>query len=212
MSTKKKTMSQPRFKKQRRLGVELPGLGKEGALDRRPYPPGQHGAQRRKLSEYALRLEEKQKIINHYGLREKQLRRFVRESKSGQVLDWVDNLIGRLERRLDNVLFRLGFAPSMKSARQLCSHGHVSVNGRKCTVGSMVLKPGDKVTLKDKTYQGTLFMQSEKSPRLEMADYLAIEDVSGKKVGVVKDMPHLEHIPFPFESGLLAEWYAARKA
>src|SRR5882672_1334376 len=113
----------PRFKRQRRLGVELPGLGKSGALDRRPYPPGQHGNQKRKLSEYALRLEEKQKLIFHYGLREEQLRRFVRDSKRGKSTDWVDTLIGRLERRLDNLIFRLGFAPSIRSARQMILHG-----------------------------------------------------------------------------------------
>lgn len=203
----------PRFKRQRRLGVELPGLGKPGALDRRPYPPGQHGNQRRKLSEYALRLEEKQKIIFHYGIREEQLRRFVRDSKRGEgATDWVDNLIGRLERRLDNVIFRLGFAPSIRAARQLVLHGHVLVNGKKCAAGSAVLDKGDQVKLTTKGFKTTAYMQAKASPRLELPDYLGKEAHGEEETGTIRDVPHSHDIPFPFEAGLLAEYYAARKA
>lgn len=202
----------PRFKRQRRLSTELPGLGKPGALDRRPYPPGQHGNQRRKLSEYALRLEEKQKIIFHYGLREEQLRRFVRDSKRGQVSDWVDTLIGRLERRLDNVIFRLGFAPSIRAARQMVRHGHVQVNGKKATIGSMVLATGARVTLTDKGYKSTNYLQAKAAPRLELPDFLGKEADGEKEVGSVREIPHSHDIPFPFEPGLVAEYYAARKA
>lgn len=209
---KTKVSETPRFKRQRRLGTELPGLGKSGALDRKPYPPGQHGHQRRKLSEYALRLEEKQKLLFHYGLREEQLRRFVRDAKTGKVTDWVDNLIGLLESRLDNVVFRLGFAPSIRSAKQMLSHGHVFVNGKKATVASQTLKAGDKVTLKDYTHVN--YMLAVKSPRLELPDYLSKEAGTQKdtEVGVFKEQPHADAIPFPFETGLLAEYYAARKA
>ena len=202
----------PRFKRQRRLGLELPGLGKSGALDRRPYPPGQHGNQRRKLSEYALRLEEKQKIIFHYGIREEQLRRFVRDSKRGAATDWVDTMIGRLERRLDNVIFRLGFAPSMKSARQLVRHGHVTVNGEKVTVGSVVLAPNDKIKLVAAAYKGTVYMQAKATPRLELPDFLGKEVSGEEEIGTIREIPHASDIPFPFEPGLLAEYYAARKA
>ncbi len=202
----------PRFKRQRRLGVELPGLGKPGALDRRPYPPGQHGNQRRKLSEYALRLEEKQKIIFHYGIREEQLRRFVRDSKRGDTTDWVDNLIGRLERRIDNVIFRLGFASSIRAARQMILHGHVLINGKKCRAGSAVCEQNDKITLTPKAYKGTSYLQAKASPRLELPDYLGKEAVGDEEIGTVRDIPHAHDIPFPFETGLLAEYYAARKA
>ena len=202
----------PRFKRQRRLGLELPGLGKSGALDRRPYPPGQHGNQRRKLSEYALRLEEKQKIIFHYGIREEQLRRFVRDSKRGAASDWVDTMIGRLERRLDNVVFRLGFAPSIKSARQLVRHGYVLVNGEKVTVGSVVLEPKDQVKLIAKAYKGTTYMQAKASPRLELPDFLGKEVQGEEEMGTIREVPHASDIPFPFEPGLLAEYYEARKA
>ena len=119
------------FKTQRRLGLELPGLGKSGALSRRPYPPGESGNKRKKYSDYALRLEEKQKLRLNYILTERQLRRFIRDSKTGQPANWVNSLAGRLERRLDNVVFRLGFAPSIPAARQLVSHGHILVDGKK---------------------------------------------------------------------------------
>src|SRR5271170_5900383 len=95
-----------KFKIQRALGVELPGLGKPGALDKRNYPPGQHGQkQRRRHTTYALQLREKQKLMFHYGLRDEQLRRFVREAKRRNS-SWMDSLIGLLERRTDNVVFR----------------------------------------------------------------------------------------------------------
>ena len=202
----------PRFKRQRRLGVELPGLGKPGALDRKPYPPGEHGNQKRKLSEYALRLEEKQKLVFHYGLREEQLRRFVRDSKRGKATDWVDTLIGRLERRLDNVLFRLALAPSIKAAKQMINHGKVLVNDKKVTIGSAVLKAGDKVKLIPSAYKSVNFLQAQKTQRLSLADYLGTETSGEEVVGTIKEIPNVSHIPFPFEPGLVAEHYAARKA
>ena len=202
----------PRFKRQRRLGVELPGLGKPGALDRKPYPPGQHGNQKRKLSEYALRLEEKQKLIFHYGIREEQLRRFVRDSKRGKATDWVDVLVGRLERRLDNVLFRLALAPSIKAAKQMINHGKVLVNGKKVTIGSAVLKAGDKVKLIPSAYKSVNFMQAQKAQRISLADYLGTEQSGEEVIGTIKEIPNQSHIPFPFEPGLVAEHYAARKA
>lgn len=201
-----------RFKIQRRLGVELPGLGKSGALDRRPYPPGENGNKRRKFSDYALRLEEKQKIRHHYGLKEEQLRRFIRNAKSGKGTNWVNKLVGLLERRLDNVVFRLGFAPSMRAARQLVSHGHVLVNGKKVNIASYVLNPGQTVTLKDKAFENQVVMLAAQSPRIELADYLRIEDQGGKKVGIIHAVPGTEHVPFPFDAGLFTEYYAARKA
>ncbi|MEO5666987.1 MAG: 30S ribosomal protein S4 [Bdellovibrionota bacterium] len=208
---KKNSVIPPRFKRQRRLSTELPGLGKPGALDRRPYPPGQHGNQRRKLSEYALRLEEKQKILFHYGLREEQLRRFVRDAKKGQTTDWVNELIGRLESRIDNVVFRLGFAPSIRAARQLVRHGHVLVNGEKLSIGSALVAVGAEVKLTDKGYKSTNFQQAKTAPRLELADYLSKTE-GDAPVGSLKEKPNATNIPFPFEQGLLAEYYAARKA
>lgn len=208
---KKNKRLRSRFKIQRKLGVELPGLGKPGALERKPYPPGQHGNKRKKYSDYSIQLEEKQKILFNYWLREEQLRRFIRQSKSGTETNWVNTLIGRLECRLDNVLFRMGFAPSILAARQIISHGHVKVNDQKVSIGSQVLKVGDTVELTEKMYQGQTFLQAQQNPRLEPVDWLeVIEKEKGKKMGTVKQVPGLEAVPFPFSSGVFAEYYAQR--
>lgn len=201
-----------RYKIQRRLGTELPGLGKPGALERRPYPPGENGNKRRKYSDYALRLEEKQKIRVHYGLREEQLRRFIRNSKTGSAANWVNKLMGLLERRLDNLVFRLGFAGSIRAARQLCSHGHVRVNGKKVTVGSYVVPQGATISLSEKALTNQIVLQAQKAPRLEVPDYLRKETQGGQEVGVVQAIPGTEHVPFQFDAGLFTEYYAARKA
>lgn len=200
-----------RYKIQRRLGTELPGLGKPGALERRAYPPGENGSsKRRKYSDYALRLEEKQKIRMHYGLREEQLRRFIRNAKTGSAANWVNKLMGLLERRLDNVVFRLGFAPSIRSARQLVSHGHVKVNGQKVSVGSFVVPQGAKVSLSEKALMNQIVLQAQKAPRLEVPDYLRKETEGGSEVGIVQAIPGTEHVPFTFDAGLFTEYYAAR--
>ena len=201
-----------RFKIQRRLGTELPGLGKPGALDRRPYPPGENGNKRRKYSDYALRLEEKQKLRWHYELREQQLRRFIRQSKKGKGTNWVNKLAGLLERRLDNVVFRLGFAPSIRSARQLVSHGHILVDEKKVNISSFICNQGQKISLQKKAYENQVFLRAKQNPRLEVPDYLRKEEVGGLEVGSIQAIPGVEHIPFTFDSGLFTEYYAARKA
>lgn len=208
----KKVGKSARFKIQRRLGTELPGLGKPGALERRPYPPGENGNKRRKYSDYALRLEEKQKIRVHYGLREEQLRRFIRQSKTGTAANWVNKLMGLLERRLDNVVFRLGFAPSIRSARQLVSHGHVLVDGKTVTVGSFVVPQGAKVGLTEKGRQNQIVLRAQNAPRLEVPDYLRKESEGAGEIGIVHAIPGTEHVPFQFDAGLFTEYYAARKA
>lgn len=201
-----------RYKIQRRFGMEIPGLGKPGALERRPYPPGENGNKRRKYSDYALRLEEKQKIRLHYGLREKQLRRFIRDAKKGSAANWVNKLMGLLERRLDNLVFRLGYAPSIRSARQLVSHGHILVNGKPVSMGSYVVNQGGKVSVAEKSKQHQVVLQAQKSPRLELPDYLRKETEAGQEVGIIQALPGSEHVPFQFDAGLFTEYYAARKA
>ncbi len=201
-----------RFRVQRRLGVELPGLGKPGALERRPYPPGESGNKRKKYSDYALRLEEKQKIRSHYFLKENQLRRFIRNAKTGQSSNWVNKLIGLLERRLDNVIFRLGLAPSIPSARQLVSHGHVQVDKKRVNIPSYVLKPGEEISLKEKSTKNQIVLSALKNPRLEVPDFLKKESHGEKITGKVLSVPGAEYIPFNCDIGLFTEYYAARKA
>ena len=201
-----------RFKTQRRLGIELPGLGKSGALERRPYPPGENGNKRKKYSDYALRLEEKQKLRYHYVLKERQLRRFIRNAKTGKSSHWLNKLISLLERRLDNVVFRLGFAPSIPAARQLITHGHVLVEDKKVDIPSFVLKENQAVSIREKSRKNQIVLQGLQNPRLEMPDYLRKEEKQGQIIGLVQAQPNVEHIPFAFNTGLFTEYYAARKA
>ncbi len=201
----------PRFKTQRLLGVELPGLGKSGALDRKPYPPGEHGTKRRKYSNYKLQLEEKQKVLKNYCLKEKQLRRFIRESKSGSSANWVNKLAGRLELRLDNVVFRLNFAPSIRAAKQFIGHGHILVNGKKCDISSAVLKVGDEITIRDKSLENQCYVHAKDNPRMDTPSFLTKEAKDNKEVGKVLAVPGLEEIPFAFQSGLFTEYYSIRK-
>lgn len=203
----KATMGRAKFKIQRRLGIELPGLGKSGALDRRPYPPGQHGMKRKKLSDYTVRLMEKQKIVFHYGLREKQLINYVRNSKKQKSRAWVDTLLITLECRLDNVVFRLAMSPSIVGARQMVTHGHVLVNGKKVDVPAATVHPGDKITLTNKGYGTGNYLQAKAEPRLMIPAYLKKETVSEKEVGEMVSAPLPEDVPFQFQNQLLTEFY-----
>lgn len=207
MNRKGKT---PRYKRQRRLLTELPGMGKAGALERRPYPPGQHGLQRRKYSEFALQLEEKQKLRFHYGLREEQFRRLINKAKKSQATNWVEALVNLLEKRLDNVVFRLGFAPSIPAARQLVSHGKVLVNGKKVNIGSQVIRVGDKISLKTEVYENQVYLQAKQGPRLPLPSHLNKVEVAGHEEGRLSDEPNLEAVPFAFEPGLVIGYYSMR--
>ena len=196
-----------RVKMQRSLLIELPGLGKPNALERRPYPPGQHGQGRRKFSEFGLRLKEKQKLLFHYGLREEQLRRMVKRAKTGQSSDWMNTLIGMLESRLDNVVFRLGLAPSIAAARQMVTHGHVKLDGKPASIPSQEVRPGQEIALSDAAAANAQYAAARQQPRLLIADYLGL-DGGEKPVGRMKSKPSSDHIPFPFDQGLVAEFYS----
>ena len=139
----------PKTKISRRFGVPIFGPSK--ALERKNYGPGMHGPKgsRRKQSEYAVALAEKQKLRYQYGLLERQFRRYFQIALTRRGITG-ETLLQLLETRLDNVVFRLGFANSRAAARQLVSHGHVAVNGRKVDVSSCNLKPGDTIVVKDK--------------------------------------------------------------
>jgi ribosomal protein S4, bacterial/organelle type len=207
MNRKGKT---PRFKLQRRLMTELPGLGKAGALERRPYPPGQHGQRRKKFSEFGLQLEEKQKLRVHYGLREEQFRRFIGKAQKGKATNWVETLVNLLEKRIDNIVFRLGFAQSIPAARQLVSHGKVLVNGKKVDIASQVLRNGDKVTLQPEAYTNQVYLAAKQAPRLPLPSFLTKEEANGQEVGRISDEPNLESVPFAFEPGLVISYYSLR--
>src|SRR5664279_5634829 len=138
----------PRTKKSRRYGVAL--FGPHKALERRNYPPGMHGDKgRRKQSEYATALGEKQKLRLMYGLLERQFRRYFETALRRRGVTG-ETLLQLLETRLDNIVFRLGLANTRSAARQLVSHGHVQVNGKNVNIASYNVKAGDEVTVKDK--------------------------------------------------------------
>ncbi|MCH9715049.1 MAG: 30S ribosomal protein S4 [Cyanobacteria bacterium] len=142
----------PRLRITRRLG-DLPGLTRKAA--KRSYPPGQHGQARRKRSEYAIRLEEKQKLRFNYGISERQLVRYVKKARA-QGGSTGTNLLKLLENRLDNMCFRLGFGPTVPGARQLVNHGHVTVNGRVVDIPSYQCKAGDVIAIRERKQSKTL--------------------------------------------------------
>ena len=203
----KATTGVPRYKIQRSLGVELPGLGKAGALERRPYGPGVHGNKRKKISDYAVRLKEKQKLRYHYGIREKQLVRYVKAAKRDKSRAWMETLLQTLEQRLNNVIFRLNWAPSITAASQMVVHGQVKVNGKKVTRSSFIVKKGDVIELSEKGYNNQLYKQGLESPRLPSVP--ACFDVEGtdKKKAKMVDFPLPSDIPFEYDGQLVIEYY-----
>ncbi|MFP5457950.1 MAG: 30S ribosomal protein S4 [Bacteriovoracia bacterium] len=204
----KATMGRSRFKIQRRLGVELPGLGKAGALERRPYGPGQHGMQRKKLSDYTVRLMEKQKVVFNYGLRERQLVNAVKKAKRVKGQAWVDVLIIALESRLDNVVFRMNWAPSLMAARQMVSHGHILLNGKKVNLPAIEVNPGDVIEITDKGAKSGNYMQAKARPRISAVPACLVVEKSGEKEkGKMVAKPLSDDIPFAFEKRLVTEYY-----
>ena len=208
----KSSVRTPKFKIQRRLLVELPGLGKPGALERKPYPPGEHGSQRIKYSDYRLQLEEKQKIKFHYGLRESQLKRFVDLAKRSRHTVWMESLIGLLETRIDNLVFRAGLAPSMRSAQQAVSHGKIFVNGKRLDIKSALLRVGDEIEVSTDYVTNQNFLNAQGSPRLPFPDWLekttsATGFGGGFKI-ILKETPTLSAVPFNFDAALVTSYYS----
>lgn len=198
-----------KFKKQRRVGVELPGLGKPGALAKRSYPPGHHGQARRRPTEYSLRLTEKQKVLFHYNIREKQFRRFVKDAKRGHVVNWTDKLFSLLETRLDNIIFRLGFARSLPAARQMVVHGHVLVDGRVLDRPSAIVQIGQVISMKEKYYKSVQYEVLKENPTLPLPEFLERnEEKKGLEVGKLTHLPTLSDVPFELQSRFISELYA----
>lgn len=193
----------PRLRIVRRLG-ELPGLTRKSA--RRAYPPGQHGQNRKKRSEYAVRLEEKQKLRFNYGLTETQLLRYVRRARrvtgsTGQVL------LQLLEMRLDNTIFRLGMAPTIPAARQLVSHGHVTVNGRLVNVPSYQCRPGETIAVRDREASRKLVEANLQYPGLaNLPSHLEFD--KNKLVGKVNSVIEREWVALQINELLVVEYYS----
>ncbi len=174
------------------------------AIERRNYAPGQHGQARKKVSEYGLQLREKQKAKRFYGLQETQFRNLFDKAQRKQGKTG-DNLLILLETRLDNVVFRLGFASSRKEARQLIVHGHFTVNGKKATIPSMEVKPGDVIKVKEKSTNSPKFKEV-KEMSITVPSWIAV-DVE-KLEGKVVAMPRREDIDTPIAERLIVELYS----
>ncbi|NGM83344.1 30S ribosomal protein S4 [Paenibacillus sp. 7124] len=164
----------PKFKLSRRLGISLSGTGKDL---KRPFPPGQHGAnQRRKVSNYGQQLLEKQKLRHMYGLGEKQFRTLFHKAHSLQGIAG-ENFMFLLESRLDNLVYRLGFANSRAGARQLVSHGHVTVNGKKVDIASYLVSTGDAIGLRERS-RGLTSVKEALANRTHLPAYLEFSDAA----------------------------------
>jgi len=198
----------PRLKRCRAVGIILPGLTTAATLDR-PYPPGEHGAHRRgKASDYKLRLVEKQKMRWHYGLLEAQFRRVVRKASSMRGPSG-SNLVQLLERRLDNVVWRLGLAPTIPAARQLVAHRHIMVNGHRVDRPSFLVSPGNEVAVIERSRTRPFVQEAlERSTTRLRPDYLDFDPA--KATGRMVALPGTDHLPFPCNTQSIIEFYSQK--
>lgn len=199
--------TEAKHKIDRRLQVNLWGRGKS-PLNKREYGPGQHGQRRKKPSDYGVQLMAKQKLKGYYGnISERQFRRYYEEAMRRKG-DNGENLVGILESRLDAVVYRMKFVPTVFAARQFVSHGHVSVNGRRVTIPSFMVKVGDTIEVRSKSKQLASLKEASESPERDVPDYIQVDHT--KFVGEVKRVPGLKDIPYPvqMEPNLVIEFYS----
>lgn len=197
-----------KYKVSRRLGVNLWGRAKD-PVAKKNFPPGQHGLTGyKKISDYGTQLHAKQKLRNYYGdITETQFRRIFKEAARRKG-DTGENLIGLLESRLDAIVYRAGFVPTIFAARQFINHGHVTVNGRKANIGSMQIKPGQVIEVKESSRQMPMVLESMQSNERSVPEYL---EVDGNKMTVkYVRVPQLADVPYPvvMEPNMVVEFYS----
>jgi len=176
------------------------------AIERRNYPPGEHGQARPKFSEYSIQLREKQKLRRMYGVLEGQFRRYFAMADRARGVTG-ETLLQLLERRLDNIVYRLGFATSRAEARQLVRHGHFRVNDRKVDIPSFLVKPGDAVSVRDKSRKiGRIQESMELAQRRGVPDWLDVQPETF--TGVVKALPVRADLTMPINEKLVVELYS----
>ena len=196
----------PMTKKSRRLGVDL--VGGDAAFERRPYPPGQHGRARIKESEYRSQLQEKQKARHTYGVLEKQFLNYYKEASRRQGKTG-DNLLQLLECRLDNVVYRAGFARSRRHARQLVNHGHFLVNGHKVDIPSFQVTQYDIIDVREKSLQMTPFIvQRETLGERVVPAWLQV--LPERMRVLVHSVPVRAQIDMPITEQLIVEYYSKK--
>ena len=176
------------------------------AVDRRPYPPGQHGQRRTKFTEYGIRLREKQKVSRIYGVLERQFRRYFKEADRGKGVTG-ETLLSLLERRLDNTCFRLGFAATRAEARHLVRHKHVAVNGRTVNIPSFRVKAGDKIEVREASRKMARVASAlDAAEKRGIPSWLELNREAF--AGTVKSMPVREEITLPIQEQLIVEFYS----
>jgi len=181
-------------------------LGDKCAFERRSYPPGQHGQRRTKVSDFGLQLREKQKVKRIYGLLERQFRKYF-EKADAQKGATGHNLLRRMEIRLDNVAYRLGFGDSRKEARQLVLHQHFLVNGKPVNIPNTILKVGDVVSVREKSQKAVPIMRAMGNiVKREVPDWLELNQAAFN--GKIKYLPERNHVTLPIEENLVVELYS----
>ncbi len=196
-----------KYKLDRRMGENIWGRPKS-PVNKREYGPGQHGQRRKsKVSDFGIQLRAKQKLKGYYGeITEKQFKKNYTEA-SRMKGDTSQNLIGLLEQRLDMVVYRAKFAPTIFSARQIVSHGHIRVNGIKCNIASRKVKPGDVVSLGKKAQEMALVIEAQSLAERDIPDYVAPDGTD--KITFTR-VPTLDEVPYPvkMEPNLVVEFYS----
>lgn len=177
------------------------------AFERRSYPPGQHGQRRgRKISDYGIQLREKQKVKRIYGVLEKQFRKYYTRADRQKGITGT-NLLILLERRLENIVYRMGFASSRNQARQLVRHNHFTVNGRKVNIPSYQVKIGDVIEVREKSRKSPFILEAmETVVRREMPSWLEVDGSNFR--GIVKEFPNREELTMPINEQLIVELYS----
>lgn len=191
------------WKKSRRYGISLTGTGKE--LAKRPYAPGQHGVnQRRKISEYGLQQQEKQKLRFMYGLNERQFRNLFDEAGKMKGVHG-ENFMILLECRLDNLVYRLGLARTRRQARQLVNHGHITVDGRRVDIPSYRVKPNQVIGVREKARNLQVIKEAVEANNF-VPDYLTFDEE--KMEGVLTRLPERSELPAEINESLIVEYYS----
>ena len=199
--------TESKYKIDRRLQVNLWGRAKS-PINKREYGPGQHGQRRKKPSDYGVQLMAKQKLKGYYGnISERQFRKYYAEAMRRKG-DSGENLIGILESRLDTIVYRMKLVPTVFAARQFVSHGHVSVNGKRVTVPSFMVKVGDALEVRRKSKELAVLKEASESAERDVPEYVDINHSTF--TGGLKRVPGLKDVPYPvqMEPNLVIEFYS----
>lgn len=192
----------PSWKKARRYGFSLTETGKE--LQKRPYPPGPHGQGRKKESEYGLQLKEKQKVRFMYGMNEKQFRKLFDKAGKNEGIHG-NNFMFLLESRLDNLVYRAGFAATRRQARQIVNHGHILLNGKKASIASIHCKIGDVISFRERSENLTVVREAMEN-QATVLGFVTVD--STKKKATFERLPEMKELNQEINPQLIVEFYS----